>query len=74
MLKYKQIWYGIKPIRWLNKFNLTGINDVIIPNAFLQSLDRVYFMIKKIYNQKTFEITFKKKKIYWIRWILNDFY
>ena len=23
MLKYKQIWYGIKPIRWLIKFNLT---------------------------------------------------
>ena len=23
MLNYKQIWYGIKPIRWLNKFNLT---------------------------------------------------
>ena len=23
MLKYKQIWHGIKPIRWLNKFNLT---------------------------------------------------
>ena len=23
MLKYKQIWHGIKPIRWLIKFNLT---------------------------------------------------
>ena len=23
MLNYKQIWHGIKPIRWLNKFNLT---------------------------------------------------
>ena len=25
MLNYKQIWHGIKPIRWLNKFNLTDI-------------------------------------------------
>ena len=25
MLKYKQIWHGIKPIRWLIKFNLTHI-------------------------------------------------
>ena len=24
MLNYKQIWHGIKPIRWLNKFNLTN--------------------------------------------------
>ena len=24
MLNYKQIWHGIKPIRWLNKFNLTA--------------------------------------------------
>ena len=23
MLKYKQIWRGIKPIKWLIKFNLT---------------------------------------------------
>ena len=23
MLNYKQIWHGIKPIRWVNKFNLT---------------------------------------------------
>ena len=23
MLNYKQIWHGINPIRWLNKFNLT---------------------------------------------------
>lgn len=26
MLKYKQIWYGIKPTKWLIKFNLTKIN------------------------------------------------
>ena len=25
MLKYKQIWHGIKPIRWLIKFNLTEL-------------------------------------------------
>ena len=25
MLKYKQIWHGIKPIRWVNKFNLTSV-------------------------------------------------
>ena len=27
MLNYKQIWHGIKPIRWLNKFNLTLRNS-----------------------------------------------
>ena len=32
MLNYKQIWHGIKPIRWLNKFNLT---------------DFVIFLVKK---------------------------
>ena len=26
MLKYKQIWHGIKSTRWLIKFNLTGLN------------------------------------------------
>ena len=26
MLKYKQIWHGIKPTRWLIKFNLTVSN------------------------------------------------
>ena len=25
MLNYKQIWYGIKPTRWLIKFNLTAL-------------------------------------------------
>ena len=24
MLKYKQIWHGIKPTKWLIKINLTG--------------------------------------------------
>ena len=38
MLNYKQIWHGIKPIRWLNKFNLT-INKspiilIIVENKF----------------------------------------
>ena len=28
MLNYKQIWHGIKPIRWLNKFNLTALKTV----------------------------------------------
>ena len=27
MLNYKQIWHGIKPIRWLNKFNLTEVKN-----------------------------------------------
>ena len=35
MLNYKQIWHGIKPIRWLNKFNLTItlalLREFIIP-------------------------------------------
>ena len=28
MLNYKQIWHGIKPIRWLNKFNLTHLPPI----------------------------------------------
>ena len=28
MLNYKQIWHGIKPIRWLNKFNLTQLDEL----------------------------------------------
>ena len=28
MLNYKQIWHGIKPIRWLNKFNLTELHNL----------------------------------------------
>ena len=35
MLKYKQIWYGIKPTRWLIKFNLTQGNSPT--NAHLKS-------------------------------------
>ena len=31
MLKYKKIWHGIKPIRWLNKFNLTVLEGVRPP-------------------------------------------
>ena len=27
MLNYKQIWHGIKLIRWLNKFNLTDMEE-----------------------------------------------
>ena len=30
MLNYKQIWHGIKPIRWLNKFNLTLVTLLYI--------------------------------------------
>ena len=36
MLNYKQIWHGIKPIRWLNKFNLTDVFvalDVTFPSS-----------------------------------------
>ena len=47
MLNYKQIWHGIKPIRWLNKFNLTTLtplshyNSIIEPRAcFLLSLSK----------------------------------
>ena len=39
MLKYKQIWYGIKPIRWLIKFNLTpAMNNKAEYEAILTSL------------------------------------
>ena len=41
MLNYKQIWHGIKPIRWLNKFNLT----LCIIN-FLTILICKFFLIK----------------------------
>ena len=29
MLKYKQIWHGIKPTRWLIKFNLIEFMELI---------------------------------------------
>ena len=35
LLKYKQIWYGIKPTRWLIKFNLT----VLKSRPFIESLN-----------------------------------
>ena len=35
MLKYKQIWHGIKPTRWLIKFNLTKL---IFPSAITRIL------------------------------------
>ena len=40
MLKYKQIWYGIKPIRWLNKFNLTRVTRGFKPpdTAYVPSM------------------------------------
>ena len=28
MLKYKQIWHGIKPTKWLIKFNLTVMTEI----------------------------------------------
>ena len=37
MLNYKQIWHGIKPIRWLNKFNLTDGHHEIT-HSVMQSL------------------------------------
>ena len=30
MLNYKQIWHGIKPTRWLIKFNLTKLKRHVI--------------------------------------------
>ena len=34
MLNYKQIWHGIKPIRWLNKFNLTlSPVSILLPSS-----------------------------------------
>ena len=42
MLKYKQIWHGIKPTRWLIKFNLTGLTFVLQCDhrkAYVQSLE-----------------------------------
>ena len=32
MLKYKQIWHGIKPTRWLIKFNLTAFTATAVVN------------------------------------------
>ena len=51
MLNYKQIWHGIKPIRWLNKFNLTIVDKIQPYNLPLwlfrdktlkQTLDLIY--------------------------------
>ena len=38
MLNYKQIWYGIKLTRWLNKFNLT----LYVPNVHRNLISTTY--------------------------------
>ena len=39
MLKYKQIWHGIKPIRWLIKFNLTKIAEQLSDKLLQSKID-----------------------------------
>ena len=41
MLKYKQIWHGIKPTRWLIKFNLTVR---MMHDALMQGWQRIYVL------------------------------
>ena len=45
MLNYKQIWHEIKPIRWLNKFNLTKRKIVKDPRMIQieRQIDRSLF-------------------------------
>ena len=43
MLNYKQIWHGIKPIRWLNKFNLTPYL-INLPELSHRVKSELYFM------------------------------
>ena len=38
MLKYKQIWHGIKPTRWLIKFNLTILAIEFVKNGQKKSM------------------------------------
>ena len=38
LLKYKQIWHGIKPTRWLIKFNLTDPNPTWLDSPILPCL------------------------------------
>ena len=35
MLKYKQIWHGIKPIRWLIKFNFIKCKEATFPTVLM---------------------------------------
>ena len=47
MLNYKQIWHGIKPIRWLNKFNLT----IAMWSALLGAFDIKYMPRSSVKGQ-----------------------
>ena len=40
MLNYKQIWHGIKPIRWLNKFNLTTLKQTLDLTCELRTVEQ----------------------------------
>ena len=47
MLNYKQIWHGIKPIRWLNKFNLTTFIVVRSFSPYIAILGRPWIHAMK---------------------------
>ena len=59
MLNYKQIWYGIKPIRWLNKFNLTQLGI------------KVFLKSSKSTNLSFMIPAFKKKFLYLSKWEID---
>ena len=49
MLKYKQIWHGIKPIKWLIKFNLTkSINLLKVYGLRNQVWPMFYLILRKM--------------------------
>ena len=55
MLKYKQIWHGIKPIRWLNKFNLTETSYITMEiTSPTHSYDEIVMPVRDVQEKLCF--------------------
>ena len=57
MLNYKQIWHGIKPIRWLNKFNLTVNTSLFSQFSLFLSLTFPYFLKLSLFKILCYNIS-----------------
>ena len=53
MLNYKQIWHGIKPIRWLNKFNLTNETIPIRIETYMIFQSWLYKLLQQLPENRT---------------------
>ena len=75
MLNYKQIWHGIKPIRWLNKFNLTLTSALraLVNNSVKESFYGKRKKKKKPINVlAAFFISHKSDVKTFLKWMVNQ--